>query len=179
MVSDFPIGHRMMAGDAVPPSYAWNALLEDRDLWHRRATERRQAFTDLVHRHADCPVTTGERHPVVENLDDAVRVVEDTIDATSDYAVFGYEACSCRVPTKRTAPAVVEALVGDPVLTQHDDGTVTARWPNDTAIAALVSREALDAFVASYSDLGKTVATIRRTIEERDLDDAETAGDAP
>lgn len=42
---------------------------------------------------------------------DAARLIADTIDETSEHHVYGYEACSCRVPTSRTAPAVVDALL--------------------------------------------------------------------
>ena len=59
----------------------------------------------------------------------------------------------------------LEALVGDPVLTQHDDGTVTIAWPNDTAIAALVSRELVDQIAAEMNDLRRTFVTIRATLD--------------
>lgn len=136
-----------------------DALIED-------AGDRREPGTVRVLETLRAAVRYLERRPVVESVADAVRVVEDVIDDTSDHnGSAGYYACSCRVTTARTAPAVVEALIGDPVLTQHDDGTVTIAWPNDTAIAALVSREALEAFVAAFSDLGKTVEAIRRTLD--------------
>lgn len=98
-----------------------DALIED-------AGDRREPGTVRVLETLRAAVRYLERRPVVESLDDAVRVVED------------------------------------PVLIQHADGTVTSSWPNDTAIAALVSREALDSFVASYSALGKTVEAIRRQV---------------
>lgn len=132
-----------------------DALIED-------AGDRREPGTVRVLETLRAAVRYLERRPVVESLDDAVRVVEDVIDATVERASCGHGAL---IPTMRTAPAIVEALIGDPVLTRHADGTVTSSWPNDTAIAALVSREALDSFVASYSALGKTVEAIRRQLE--------------
>lgn len=130
-----------------------DALIED-------AGDRREPGTVRVLETLRAAVRYLERRPVVESLDDAVRVVEDIFEA--HYAPCA--GCAALWDGVAIGPAVVEALVGDPVLTQHDDGTVTIAWPNDTAIAALVSREALDSFVASYSALGKTVEAIRRQV---------------
>jgi len=47
-----------------------------------------------------------------EAASDAVRAVEDAIDATSDYrGPSGYYACGCRTTGVDSAPAVVRALL--------------------------------------------------------------------
>lgn len=134
---------------APPPTSAeWNALVED----HRRL---RRELHDVTAAAAELKPA----RPVVESpesFEDAVRFVGMLCERLR----FDYTWT-----TPAVAREIVTALIGDPVLTTHDDGTVTIAWPNDTAIAALVSREALDSFVASYSDLGKTVEAIRRQLE--------------
>jgi hypothetical protein len=41
---------------------------------------------------------------------DAIRAIEDTIDATSDTGNGACDACPCRTPSHETAPAILAAL---------------------------------------------------------------------
>lgn len=89
-----------------------------------------------------------------ESLDDAVRVVGD---------VLAEEVSTSPEDLERIARDVVDALVADPVLTQHFDGTVTIAWPSGAAVA-LVSRPALDGIAAEVSKLRRALLTIRETL---------------
>lgn len=42
---------------------------------------------------------------------DAIRAIEDAIDATAERRSFGYESCGCLIPTERTAEAILDALI--------------------------------------------------------------------
>lgn len=145
VVDDYAI---RFASAPPPTSAEWNALVEDRRRLRRELDDVTAAAAELK-----------PARPVVESVADAVRVVEDVIDATSvRNASLGL------VTTERTGPAIVEALVGDPVLTQHDDGTVTISWPNDTAIACLVPRSVIEGVVAEVSELRRIFVTVRNTL---------------
>lgn len=107
------------------------------------------------------------RFPVVESLDDAVRVVEDTIDATSD-RVFASGGGRLNVMTDRTARAIVEALIADPtvIARRNDAGAfeLETRWPDD-AVACLISRKLLDEIVVELNASRTLVVRIRATLD--------------
>lgn len=88
-----------------------------------------------------------EPPPVVERDEDAVRLVEDIIDATSDVSVSNIPH---RVPTERTGPAIVEALFGRPTVSLPEDGRIVIDWqdtPTHRPRACIVARDLLDDIV--------------------------------
>ena len=88
-----------------------------------------------------------EPPPVVERDEDAVRLVEDIIDATSTTT----EHPGAIIPSERTGPAIVEALFGRPTVTMHyDTGRIEIDWqdtPTHRPRACIVARDLLDDIV--------------------------------
>lgn len=84
--------------------------------------------------------TTVETHP------DALRLVEDILDAHLVDVGEGHELDAV------TGPAIVDALLGDPVATTHydDAGNLTGftlDWPSDETRACIVARPVLEHLV--------------------------------
>ncbi len=91
-----------------------------------------------------------EPPPAVERHADAVRLVEDTIDATSTFVQTANRSDRVAIPTERTGPAIVEALFGIPTVTLHDDGRLEVDWhdtPTHRPRACIVARDLLDDIV--------------------------------
>ena len=107
--------------------------------------------------------------PVVERDEDAVRLVEDIIDATSTTT----EHPGAIIPSERTGPAIVEALFGRPTVTMHyDTGRIEIDWqdtPTHRPRACIVARDLLDDIVerlnAGASEPVENHATPERTAE--------------
>lgn len=57
------------------------------------------------------PLPTPQPPVKGDELDDAVRLVEDAIDATSEYVATGNRADRVAIPTARTGRGVVDALL--------------------------------------------------------------------
>lgn len=89
-----------------------------------------------------------EPPPVVERDADAVRLVEDIIDATS--ADASMDGIRVAVPTERTGRAIVEALFGRPTVSLPEDGRIVIDWqdtPSHRPRACIVARDLLDDIV--------------------------------
>ena len=89
-----------------------------------------------------------EPPPVVERDLDAVRLVEDIIDATS--ADASMDGIRVAVPTERTGRAIVEALFGRPTVSLPEDGRLVIDWqdtPSHRPRACIVARDLLDDIV--------------------------------
>lgn len=113
-----------------------------------RAASRYESDPDVIAARVVAALDEYDRRTHVETRAEAVRLVEDTLEATSDHV--SVEVCAVEridrvmVPTARTCPAIVDALLGRPVASvEHETGAVTLAWPDGTH-AAIVSRDVLD-----------------------------------
>jgi hypothetical protein len=138
-----------------------------------RAASRYESDPDVIAARVLAALDEHTRRTHVETRTEAVRLVEDTIDAHTMKA----EPSGAILISDQTATRIVDALLGRPVASITDDGVATLAWPDGTH-AAIVSRDVLDNLTervnrtaalerelahdrARIADLERTVARLR------------------
>lgn len=105
-----------------------------------RAASRYESDPDVIAARVVAALDEHDRRTHVETVAEAVRRVEDVIDAHTMKA----EPSGAILISDQTATRIVDALLGRPVASvEHETGAVTLAWPDGTH-AAIVSRDVLD-----------------------------------
>lgn len=118
-----------------------------------RAAARYESDPDVIAARVVAALDEHDRRTHVETRAEAVRLVEDVIDAH-----LGADG----TPDVDTGTAIVDALIGRPVASITDDGLVGLAWPEGSA-AAIVSRDVLDNLAERVNRVPELEAEIART----------------